>query len=237
MVQIFSLINPSHPLVSAHTDKILLLKRAITGLKQQLQDEEAFIDFNNLVWTEEEIIAFEKEKKISLPDEYKIYLMEIGEVNQDFYRHSLTLSLKNRKVKEYNQMKKMAVPSNKMHNIGSLNGKGWINESVYNILKDQDKFKLYRKVPLFATDSNYAELFGLPTYNAYLHGMLSIGDEIYLVVNGEYKGEVWKYGSEPEGIYAASKYMYCLTQSSIAHTSLLDFILARVKPLLGANFF
>ncbi len=227
-----TLINPDHQAVQKHADKLLQIKQKVIAIEQTAHIEKVVFDFYPLVWTEEEILAFEKEKKLKLPEEYKVYLMEIGEVSQSFYRNYLNLSLKNRKVKEYTTMRKKTISANKLHNVGSIFGKGWIKESLFDILKDEDKFKLYRKIPLFAGDARYDDLFRLQRWNAYIYGYLSIGNENYLAINGEFEGEVWKYGSEPEGIYAPNKYRECFTRVSLERITLLDFIINKLGKIL-----
>ncbi|MDJ1472551.1 hypothetical protein QNI19_30090 [Cytophagaceae bacterium DM2B3-1] len=91
-------------------------------------------------------------------------------------------------------------------------------------IKEEDKFRLYRKVPLFSSDASYEELFRLKSWNAYLNGCLTLGDGKYLILNGDFKGEVWKYSSEPEGEYAPSKYRECFTPVSATRPHLLEII-------------
>ncbi|MDJ1506222.1 hypothetical protein [Xanthocytophaga agilis] len=92
-------------------------------------------------------------------------------------------------------------------------------------MKEEDKFRLYRKVPLFSPDASYEELFRLKSWNAYLNGCLDLGDGKYLILNGDFKGEVWKCASEPEGEYASTKYRECFTPVSAKRPHLLDSII------------
>ncbi|MDJ1506223.1 hypothetical protein [Xanthocytophaga agilis] len=91
------------------------------------------MNFESPIWTETEIDVFEQEKKIQLPEEYKACLMKVGEISRDYFSSLLNISLRNRLAKDFTWMKKKAIPATKIHNVGSLCGKGWINENCFKV--------------------------------------------------------------------------------------------------------
>lgn len=219
-----TLQNPTHELVQKYTDKLLYIKQQMTTIEQQQAGGKFTSYFQSPVWTEVELATFEQAHKLTLPEEYKVCLMEIGEISKEYFRGLFDISLRNRLVKDYTRMKKKAISSNKTHHIGSLYGKGWIKEDVFIRLKEEDKFRLYRKVPLFAPNAGYNSLFQLKFWNSYKEGCLELNESIFLILNGDFTGEIWKYGSEPEGEYAPSKYRECFTPINEKRLHLLDFI-------------
>jgi hypothetical protein len=220
--------NSTHTLVQKYADKLLGIQQHMSSIAQQQAGGKVVLDFQSPVWTVAELTAFEQQYHIELPDEYQALLLSVGEISKDYFRGLLNVSLRNRLKKDYVRMKKKAISTEKIHNIGSLYGNGWIREEVFTKLKEEDRFRLYRKVPLFATDARYDTLFGLKSWDSYKNGCLALNESTYLILNGEFAGEIWKYDSEPEGEYAPSKYRECFTPIDENRTHLLDFISTRL---------
>ncbi len=231
----FTLQNSANKLVRKYADKLLYLRQQMDAIEQQQAGGKIEMDFQSPVWTEAEMAAFEQQRKVTLPDEYKALLLGVGEISKDYFRNQVNLSLRNRLVKDYIRMKKKAISSDKIHNIGSLCGEGWIREDVFTKLKEEDKFRLYRKVPLFATDARYEVLFRLRTWDAYKDGCLALNESAFLILNGEFAGEVWKYDSEPEVEYAPSKYRECFTPIDKKRSHVLDFISQQLDKAMARN--
>lgn len=218
----------THPLVQKYADKLLGIQQDLSSIAQQQAGGKVMLDFQSPVWTAAELTEFEQEYQIALSDEYKALLLAVGEISNDYFRNPLNVSLRNRLKKDYARMKKKAISTEKIHNIGSLYGKGWIREEVFAKLKEEDRFRLYRKVPLFAADARYDALFGLKSWDSYKNGCLALNKSTYLILNGEFAGEIWKYDSEPEGEYAPFKYRECFTPINGQRPHLLDFINTRL---------
>jgi hypothetical protein len=133
-----------------------------------------------------ELDQFEKINKLPLPEELKVYLMEIGEGGEGYFCYggvNLPAKAKIKKVK-----KPFPVTPDKIHPIKhywKINA--WIDPS------DKDEW-VEEKV--FKKKDDLEALFGLPDKADTKDGCLYLGpsfgqDELYLIMNGAFEGEVW----------------------------------------------
>jgi hypothetical protein len=188
--------NPEHPLIIKHAAVLNLIKQRMVSVKLHLQyrdsgwktaneetDEDTFVLHKiNL----KELDQFEKINKLPLPEELKVYLMEIGEGGEGYFCYggvNLPAKAKIKKVK-----KPFPVTPDKIHPIKhywKINA--WIDPS------DKDEW-VEEKV--FKKKDDLEALFGLPDKADTKDGCLYLGpsfgqDELYLIMNGAFEGEVW----------------------------------------------
>lgn len=209
--------NPEHPLVIKYTAMLNLIKQRMVSVKLHLPDNT--YDLHKL--SVKELEQFETKNKIRLPEELKVYLMEIGEDGEGYFCYggvNLPLKAKINKVK-----KPFPITPDKIHPIKhywKINA--WIDPS------DKDEW-VEEKV--FKKKDDLEALFGLPEKADTKDGCLYLGpsfgqDELYLIMNGAFEGEVWvdtlSSGPEVGGCFgAASKQRLTLlpfiAESLLAH--------------------
>ncbi|SFE42435.1 hypothetical protein SAMN05518672_10679 [Chitinophaga sp. CF118] len=188
--------NPEHPLVIKHAAVLNLIKQRMVSVKLHLQysgsgwetaneetDDDTFVLHKLSL---KELEQFEKINKLPLPEELKVYLMEIGEGGEGYFCYggvNLPAKAKIKKVK-----KPFPVTPDKIHPIKhywKINA--WIDPS------DKDEW-VEEKV--FKKKDDLEALFGLPGEADTKDGCLYLGpsfgqDELYLIMNGAFEGEVW----------------------------------------------
>jgi hypothetical protein len=215
--------NPEHPLVIRYAAMLNLIKQRMVSVKLHLMycgsdwktaDEELYEDaFVLNKCSVETLEAFEEKNGIRLPDELKVYLMEIGEDGDDYFCYG-GVNLPDKK-KITSVKKPFPITPDKIHNIKHFWGikawvfpddRDWITEGIF---KKKDDLKA---------------LFGLPAKAKITDGCLYLGpshgqNELYLIMNGAFEGEVWvdtlQYGAEARG---------CLGAASAQRLKFLAFI-------------
>lgn len=230
-------IYPDHPLVKQHADMLNRIRELMGKHYQQAvkswlkKDLEIDDDFNERYvtrkWTLEELEAFEARTGIRLPGEYKVYLMEIGTDNRRYFMMSDVPGIDTIKEEQIEAIKKpFPITAGKLHDVGHpLAEKGW----VYPYLTElAGRF-----------NGDMETLFGLPEGTAFTDGCLFLGysqgqNELHLIMNGEFEGEVWsdtlQYSTEANG---------CFGPASIKKLKLLEFaaesMLARTVGIFYAS--
>lgn len=205
--------NPQHPLVLQHADTLNLVKQRMVSLTLHQKYKEDWVtledDYDEEAyalekWSVEKIAKFEKETKLRLPDELKVYLMEIGEGGDRFFTYDgIYINWLAEDKKEQKRVKKpFPVTADKIHDIDHWWGvKAWVYPD------DEEWIEIGK----FTEDDDMEELFELPAAATLLDGTIKIGDSssqdpLYLIMNGEFEGEVWvdtlQYGADAGGCFA-----------------------------------
>jgi tetratricopeptide (TPR) repeat protein len=204
--------NPAHPLVIKHAAVLNLIKQRMLSAKLHLQyeesdwktaDEEEYkkeLALNKL--SVEQLEQFEKEKGLHLPDELKVYLMEIGEGGRRYFSWD-GITLPNEKQVE-RAKKPFPVTPDKIHDIKHDWGiKAW----VYSDDKD------WIKQGTFKDAAEMEVRFGLAETAVISDGCIALAssrdqDGLYLIMNGAFENEVWvntlQYGADAGGCFGAA---------------------------------
>ena len=231
-------IAPDHPLVQQHAAILNVIKQRMVAIRlillndaepDEIDDYNA--DFALHTWSVKDLETFETKHALQLPEEYKVYLMEIGSGGGAYFWQNGIEGLAAINKKEITRMKKhFPVTSDKIHDIENFykvkawvypEDEEWIDEGV------------------FPEGTDMETLFGLPDGAELIDGCLLLGNSaarnaLYLIMNGEFKGEVWsdrlEYGAEVRGCFGAA---------STKRLKLLEFIaeslLAREKNASGSD--
>ncbi|SFE42346.1 hypothetical protein SAMN05518672_10676 [Chitinophaga sp. CF118] len=214
---------PEHPLVIRHAAVLNLIKQRMVAVKLTSEVKDGF---ELVKWPLKKIEKFESDKGLRLPDELKVYLMEIGEYgNSYFYLNGVSLPVKN---KDVTRMKKpFPITPDKMHQIGRNWNEGWINpdnndgwlEVGINQTEEEPGTLIWY------TQEELDTLFGLPPGASMEDGCMFLAyatiahDKISLIMNGVFEGEVWidtlQYGADAGG---------CFSPASRERLKLLAFI-------------
>lgn len=203
-------VNPAHPLVKEHAAVLNQIKQEMLWIKLRTQYKDSkwqtpsskydqkFVDLKK--WSVKEVETFEKEHAIRLPDQFKVYLMEIGEGGDPYYCWSgVTIPTE----EEIDAIRKpFPITADKMH---PINHSWAINAWVEPDDKDWKKLKILPKT------ADMQAMFGFPEGVTANDGCWYFGDSygqdpLYLIMNGEFEGEVWvdtlQYGAEACGCFA-----------------------------------
>lgn len=219
-------LYPAHPLVVEHTAALNLIKQRMVQIRMEdirdrQSDNEQITDaylerFELSKWSPAALEAFEKKSRIRLPDVYKVYLMEVGSGGGGVYFSTDDVPAPDDLPKdEYKAIKRpFPITADKLHNIGHHLGlKAW----VYPDDEEWAHTKLFK-------GRDMETLFGLPEDVEITDGCILLGyslgqNELFLIANGEFEGEVWsdtlQYGAEALG---------CFAPASSQRLKLLDFI-------------
>lgn len=213
---------PHYPLVKQHARILNKIKKqmgkcyqndAASWLKKELDVDDDFNErYVSRKWSLEELEAFEASTGIRLPDEYKVYLMEIGTNNRIYFMISDVPGIDQIKEEQFEAIKKpFPITADKVHNVGHpLAEKGWIFPDATSLA---DQF-----------EGDMGTLFGLPPGATFTDGCLYLGDswghnELYLVMNGEFEGEVWS-----DTLQHVTEANGCFGPASIKKLKLLEFV-------------
>jgi hypothetical protein len=203
-------VNPDHPLVKEHATVLNLIKQRMLQTRLHIQYKDSkwqtpsskfdkwFVELKK--WSVEDIAAYEKEHAIRLPDQLKVYLMEIGEGGKHYYCYGgVTIPAK----KELAAIRKpFPITADKMH---PINHDWGINAWVEPDNNDWIKLKILPK------SADMQAMFGFPDGVTANDGCWYFGDSygqdgLFLIMNGEFEGEVWvdtlQYGAEAGGCFA-----------------------------------
>jgi hypothetical protein len=153
-------------------------------------------------WSIEEVEAFEQTNDIHLPDELKVYLMEIGTGGGGYTCYGGDLEIDETRLGE--MRKPFPITPDKIHPVNHhWNIKAW----VYSDSTD------WKKIGVFKEEDDMKALFGLAPGTAITDGCMEFGnsssqDELYLIMNGPFEGEVWvdtlEYGARAGGNFGAA---------------------------------
>jgi hypothetical protein len=229
--------NPANVLVQQHAQTLNLIKQKMIAQRMQEQyyepgwkklraklDTDYKDDFSLKIWTEKKINEFEKKNEIRLPDELKVYLMEIGEGGGGYFNWGAGISPKQGKKNTEKMKRNFPITSEKIHDIGHyLKVKAWVYPDEIDSLKE---------VGIIKENADAEKMFGLPKKVTHTDGCMFIGDsmgqnELWLVLNGEFEGEVWsdtlQYGLEARGCFGAAtperrKFLGFIAGSLLAHS-------------------
>ncbi|RFM36229.1 SMI1/KNR4 family protein [Chitinophaga silvisoli] len=223
-------INPGHPLVIQHADVLNLIKQRMVSClfhkmyqKDRIKVKENFKEerFALQPWSPEAVLQFEKDNDIRLPDELKVYLMEIGEGGKGYFCYG-GIDLKwliDKKEDLENARKPFPVTEDKVHDICH-----WWELNAWVEPDDEE----WKEVGILDKDDDMKEMFGLPAGAKMNDGCFEFGyaasqDPLLLIMNGVFEGEVWvdtlQYGAEAGG---------CFAPASAKKLKFLEFIAASV---------
>jgi hypothetical protein len=232
--QVFNqFVNPQHPLVMKYTDALNLVKQRMVSFKlrqmykddwvtiEEDWDEEAYMLER---WSAGQVAQFEKDNNLRLPDELKVYLMEIGEGGEGYFCYDgievKWLAENNEELEKV--QKSFPIRQDEVHDICHWYGvHAWVNPD------DED----WKEVGIFDEEDDLDEMFGLPPGammddGCFEFGYASSQDPLLLVMNGEFEGEVWvdtlQYGAEAGGCFAPAsadrlKFLAFIAESILAH--------------------
>ncbi|KOY86717.1 hypothetical protein AD998_11680 [bacterium 336/3] len=232
-------VNSKHTLVKKHKNILNKIKKIQISLRlrklyykngwellRERMDDHYHDDFGLLLWSEEKIDQYEKRHEIQLPEELKVYLMEIGEMGHGYFSWGEGIIMPSEN-KEIEKLKKnFPITSAKIHNIGSyLDQKGWIYPD------DDSGFVYLQEQGLISESANAQEMFGLPENADIFDGCMLLGysmgqNSLYLIMNGEFEGEIWsdalQYGVESGCCFSVAtrkrlKFLDFIAQSLESH--------------------
>ncbi|PSL34962.1 SMI1/KNR4 family protein [Chitinophaga ginsengisoli] len=198
-------IYPDHPLVKQHAAILNTIKQRMAEIRletiyhKQQENETVTEDFELRKWSLDELDAFEVTNGFVLPGEYKVYLMEIGSGGDVYFQMDEVPGIDAYDDEVIDQIKRpFPITSAKIHDVGD-----GVMAWVYPDDEEwEDTF-----------DGNMEALFGLPDNAEITDGCLPIGyswgqNELFLIANGEFEGEVWsdtlQYGAEARGCFGAA---------------------------------
>ncbi|SFE42376.1 hypothetical protein SAMN05518672_10677 [Chitinophaga sp. CF118] len=216
-------VYPDHPLVKQHAETLNLIKERMMAIRlRRMYRKSRWITADHT--TENTFIlkkksievlqAFEEKNDVRLPDELKVYLMEVGAGGGagytcygegiEIYQWQLELI-----------KKPFPVTPDKIHPINHhWNIKAWVYPDDTN----------WKKRKIFKEEDDMKALFGLPPGTDITDGCIHIANshdqnELFLIMNGAFEGEVWvdtlQYGAKAGGCFAAA---------SAKRLKLLEFI-------------
>jgi hypothetical protein len=166
-------------------------------------------------WSLEKLAQYEIENGLRLPDELKVYMMEIGEGGKIYFSWN-GVSLPEGKYIERSK-KPFPITPDKIHNIKHAYGwdvKVWVSSDDENWIK----------MGIYKDAVEMEALYGLSEGAIISDGCMFLAssrdqDGLYIVMNGVFEGEVWvntlQYGADAAGCFGAA--------SAQRHT-LLQFI-------------
>jgi hypothetical protein len=216
--------NPEHPLVVQYAAVLNLIKQRMLSAKlhafyrnpewKEAQEKyEKKFALNK--WSLEKLAQYEIENGLRLPDELKVYMMEIGEGGKIYFSWN-GVSLPEGKYIERSK-KPFPITPDKIHNIKHAYGwdvKVWVSSDDENWIK----------MGIYKDAVEMEALYGLSEGAIISDGCMFLAssrdqDGLYIVMNGVFEGEVWvntlQYGADAAGCFGAA--------SAQRHT-LLQFI-------------
>ncbi len=188
-------INPDHVLFRQHAAILNTIKQRMLAYRMTVLNEaephrvdELKNYFRLQSWSVQDLEAFETKHGLKLPDEYKVYLMEIGS-NGNYYFWLNGIGYVGDYTDELiEQMKKpFPITADKIHEVDNFfRVKAWVYPD--------DKDWIVQGV--FPKGTDMKALFGLPDGANITDGCMFLGNsagqkELYLIMNGEFEGEVW----------------------------------------------
>jgi tetratricopeptide (TPR) repeat protein len=202
-------INPDHVLVRQHATILNVIKQRMLANQMTVLNEaepdsvdDLKSDFRLYPWSVEKLEAFETKHGLKLPDEFKVYLMEVGS-GGDYHFYMGGIVQIDEIVDEFiAQMKKtFPITVDKIHEVDNFYGvKAWVYSD------DED----WIAEGVFPKGTDMKALFGLPAKAKITDGCMFLGNsvgqnELFMIMNGEFEGEVWsdrlQYGAEVRGCF------------------------------------
>lgn len=217
-------IHAKHPLVAEHEVVLDLIKQRMISVELhekyrksgwKTADEEQYKEIFELnKCSLNKLEQFEEKNGLHLPNELKVYLMEIGAGGKGYFSFG-SINLPDKKKLE-KAKKPFPITPDKIHAIKHAWGiKAWINPHDKNDWVAEGIFKKKDDLEL---------LFGLPEKVKPTEGCLYLGpsysqEELYLVMNGSFEGEVWA-----DSLSASAEEGGCFGAASAQRLTLLPFI-------------
>jgi hypothetical protein len=202
-------INPTHPLVQQHSAILNTIKQRMLAYRMRVlheaepEKEEALKSyFLSYPSTPQELEAWEEKHGLKLPDEFKVYHMEIGSGGGYYFYMGGILNPDDIMDELIQPMKKpFPITADKIHDVDNFYGvKAWVFPD--------DKEWIAEGV--FPKGTDMKALFGLPPKAELTDGCMMLANsagqnELFLIMNGEFEGEVWsdrlQYGAEVRGCF------------------------------------
>ncbi|MDJ1505626.1 hypothetical protein [Xanthocytophaga agilis] len=224
-------LNPAHPLVVQHADVLNLIKQRMVAVRLRKQyyesgwekmrnqvDSAPETDYMLKPWSEKQITTYQTKHEIQLPDELKVYLMEIGEGGGSYFcwRNPIVMEKKKNAI----QILKTPFPitADKIHDINHYwKIKAWVMLDSYFAGEEEEEegvkelIKYLKRKKILHKGNTLQELFAID--GSHELGCLFLGysdsqDGLYLVMNGVFEGEVWvdtlQYSIEEGGCFGAA---------------------------------
>lgn len=219
--------HPHHPLVVQHAEALIAIKQYMLTLRKRALDKMSLNKLdkykkNYVLPTAnvQELEAFEATYKISLPGDFKAYLLEIGTGGAYFMEGDIP-GIQELGTEEIDRLKKpFPITSDKIHDVQNFYGvKAWVYSDSNDWIKNG----------ILPEGTDMAALFGLPENARLDDGCISLGysvgrNQLVLIANGEFAGEVWSdrlgYGGAARG---------CFGSASTERLTLLPFIAASLR--------
>lgn len=202
-------INPGHALVQQHADMLNIIKQRMLAYRlrvlheakpEKVEDLETY--FKHCPLTVEELEAWELKHELKLPGELKVYFMEIGGGGDLYFYMGGILRPQDLAEELIPAMKKpFPITGDKIHDVDNFyRVKAWVFPDAEDWITEG----------VFPEGTNMRALFGLPVNSEITDGCMILGNsaaqnELYLIMNGEFEGEVWsdrlQYGAEVRGCF------------------------------------
>jgi len=217
-------IHPDHALVEQHAAILNVIKQRMIARRMLLLNEaepdeidDYIEDFKRYPWSVQELETFEKTNKLQLPDEYKVYLMEIGSGGVAYFWQDDIggIDVIDNK-KKIEQMKKpFPIKADKIHEVDNFyKVKAWVYPDDEEWIEEG----------ILPEGTDMEALFGLPDKADITDGCMFLANSgarnaLFMIMNGEFKGEIWsdrlQYGAEVRG---------CFGPASTKRLKLLEYI-------------
>lgn len=219
--------NHHHPLVVQHADALIAIKQYMLTLRQRALAKTSLNKLDKYkknyglsTATVQELETFEATHEVLLPGEYKAYLLEIG-TGGIYFMEGDVPAIQQLGIDEINRLKKpFPITSDKIHEVQNFYGvKAWVYSDSNSWIENG----------ILPEDTDMKAMFGLPKEAELNDGCISLGcsgarNELVLVANGEFAGEVWsdrlEYGAAMRGCFGAA---------STERLTLLPFIAASLR--------
>jgi hypothetical protein len=216
-------IQPDHTLVQQHAAIINVIKQRMVARRMLLLNDaepdeidDYNEDFKLHTWSVQELEAFETKHGLQLPDEYRVYLMEIGSGGVAYFWQDDIGGIDEINAKKIKQIKKpFPITADKIHEVDNFYGvKAWV-------YPDDEEWIEEGVLP---EGTDMEALFGLPDKAEITDGCMFLANSgarnaLFLIMNGEFKGEIWsdrlQYGADVRG---------CFGPASTKRLKLLEYI-------------
>ncbi|SFE42501.1 hypothetical protein SAMN05518672_10681 [Chitinophaga sp. CF118] len=216
-------MNPDHILVQQHTAILNVIKQRMVARRMLLLNDaepdeidDYMEDFKRYPYSVQELEAFETKHGLQLPDEYKVYLMEIGSGGVAYFWQDGIGGIDEINNKKIKQMKNaFPVTADKIHDVDNFYGvKAWIYPDDEEWIEEG----------ILPEGTDMETLFGLPDKADITDGCMFLANSgaqnaLFMIMNGEFKGEIWsdrlQYGADVRG---------CFGPASTKRLKLLEYI-------------
>jgi hypothetical protein len=195
--QSLALHYPNHPFVKPHAAKLLAIRKRLV---EKFAGQNG-VSYPEKRYTPEDLDRYEKKYACALPDVFKAFLMEVGELGAPVFKWSA-----------------IVLPTTDVESMAKSSP--LTKKNTYTIHEEMPS----KRVWIYESDMEYFQQSGmlsesvqympLPDGADVLDGTLQIGNTsgqnpAYLILNGEFSGEVWtdtlQYGAEARGCFGPAK--------------------------------